>query len=151
MAQALAAYLHYLSIFILFALLTLEHRLFRLPLDLDRARDLARVDIAYGASAALVLASGVARLLWFAKGSTYYLHNLLFHAKAGLFLLVLLVSLLPTLTFLGWRRELRAGRLPEVSARRGRRVIAAIRLELLLLMLMPLLATLMARGLGIAP
>lgn len=42
MAQAIAAYLHYLSIFILFSLLVLEHRLFKLPLDLERARSLIR-------------------------------------------------------------------------------------------------------------
>ena len=38
MAQALAAYLHYLSIFVLFALLSVEHVQFKLPLDLRRAR-----------------------------------------------------------------------------------------------------------------
>ncbi|MBP8362503.1 DUF2214 family protein, partial [Pseudomonas aeruginosa] len=41
MAQAIVAYLHYLSIFLLFALLVLQHRLLRLPLDLERARSLA--------------------------------------------------------------------------------------------------------------
>ncbi|MFH3976600.1 hypothetical protein, partial [Acinetobacter pittii] len=35
MAQAIVAYLHYLSIFLLFALLVLQHRLLRLPLDLE--------------------------------------------------------------------------------------------------------------------
>lgn len=149
MAQALAAYLHYLSIFILFGLLTVEHRLFRLPLDLDRARSLLRIDIAYGLCALVVLGSGAARALWFAKGPAYYLHNGVFHAKVGLFLLVLVLSILPTLTYLSWRRALRAGEIPAVTPGRGRAVIMAIRLELLLLMIMPLLATLMARGYGI--
>ena len=35
MAQAIVAYLHYLSIFLLFALLVLQHRPLRLPLDLS--------------------------------------------------------------------------------------------------------------------
>ncbi len=149
MGEAIAAYLHYLSIFVLFALLTIEHVQFRLPLDLQRARSLFRTDIAYGVCAGVVLLSGAARLLWFAKPPAYYLNNGLFLAKFGLFLLVGLISLLPTWTFLNWRNQLLAGEVPQPSARRARLVILAIRLELLLLMLIPLLATFMARGYGL--
>ena len=149
MGEAIAAYLHYLSIFLLFALLTLEHQLFKRPLDLPRARSLIRVDIAYGLSAGLVLASGIARLLWYGKGPAYYLHNSLFHAKFGLFILIALLSILPTLVFLNWRNDLRAGQVPQLSARLGTLVIMCIRLELLLLLILPLLAALLARGFGV--
>jgi putative membrane protein len=149
MGEAIAAYLHYLSIFLLFALLTLEHQLFKRPLDLPRARSLIRVDIAYGLSAGLVLASGIARLLWYGKGPAYYLHNSLFHAKFGLFILIALLSILPTVVFLNWRNDLRAGQLPQLSARLGTLVIMCIRLELLLLLILPLLAALLARGFGV--
>ncbi|MBS7662169.1 DUF2214 family protein [Pseudomonas lalucatii] len=148
MAEAITAYLHYLSIFVLFALLTLEHQLFKLPLDLPRARSLVRLDAAYGMSAVLVLLTGGARALWFAKGLDYYLRNGLFHAKLTLFILVGLLSIVPTLFFLGWRKSLKAGQLPQVDAARARRVTLIIRLELLLLLLIPLLAALMARGFG---
>ncbi|MCJ1883742.1 DUF2214 family protein [Pseudomonas sp. LA21] len=148
MAQAIAAYLHYLSIFVLFALLVLEHRLFRLPLDLERARSLIVVDIAYGACAGVVLLTGAARVMWFAKGPEYYLHNSLFHAKIGLFVLVALLSILPTMTFLNWRNDLKAGRVPQINARQCKLVTMTIRLELLALLILPLLATLMARGYG---
>ncbi len=149
MAAAIAAYLHYLSIFLLFALLTLEHRLFKLPLDLERARSLIRIDIAYGLSAGLVLATGAARAIWYAKGLDYYLHNSLFHAKLGLFILVALLSGLPTFIFLNWRNTLKAGQVPQVSPGQGKLVIMCIRLELLLLLIIPLLAALMARGYGV--
>ncbi|HBO1631368.1 TPA: DUF2214 family protein [Pseudomonas aeruginosa] len=146
MAQAIVAYLHYLSIFLLFALLVLQHRLLRLPLDLERARSLAAIDRGYGLCALAVLASGLARVLWYGKGLDYYLHNGLFHAKVGLFVLAALVSLLPTVTF--WRGALKAGEVPAVTPARGRRVVMAVRLQLLLLLVIPLLATLMARGFG---
>ncbi|WP_350447106.1 DUF2214 family protein [Pseudomonas solani] len=149
MAQAIAAYLHYLSIFLLFSLLVLEHRLFKLPLDLGRARSLIRVDIAYGLSAGLVLATGLARVLWYGKGTEYYLKNSLFHAKIGLFILVALLSALPTFVFLNWRNELKAGQVPQVSPKTAKLVIMAIRLELLLALVIPLLAALMARGFGV--
>ena len=148
MAQAIAAYLHYLSIFVLFALLTMEHVLFKTPLDLARARSLYRTDIAYGICAGIVLLTGAARAVWFEKGLAFYLKNGFFHAKVGLFILVALMSILPTFTVLNWRNALNAGQAPEVSPRTARLVIMTIRLELLLLMVIPLLAVFMARGYG---
>lgn len=148
MAQALAAYLHYLSIFVLFALLSVEHVQFKLPLDLRRARSLIITDIAYGISAGVVLFTGLARVLWYGKGLDYYLGNSLFHTKVGLFILIGLISVVPTFVFLNWRNSLKAGEVPQVSARQARLVIVVIRLELLLLLALPLLAVLMARGYG---
>jgi putative membrane protein len=149
MGQAVAAYLHFLSIFLLFALLTLEHRLFKLPLDLERARSLVRIDLAYGLSAGAVLVTGLARVFWYGKGVDYYLHNSVFHAKMGLFVLIAALSSYPTFVFLNWRNSLKAGQVPELSPRMAKLVIMTIRLELLLALIMPLLAALMARGFGV--
>lgn len=149
MAQAIAAYIHYLSIFILFALLAIEHVQFKLPLDLKRARSLIITDIAYGICAGAVLFSGLARVLWYGRGLDYYLGNSLFHAKVGLFILVGLISVVPTFVFLNWRNSLKAGEIPQVSPAKARLVTLVIRLELLLLLIIPLLATLMARGHGL--
>lgn len=149
MAQAIAAYLHFLSIFVLFALLSIEHLQFKLPLDLARARRLIIVDMAYGLTAGVVLATGLARVIWYGKGTAYYLGNSLFHAKVGLFVLVALLSILPTFVFLNWRNQLKAGQVPSVSPRQAKLVTMTIRLELLLLLIIPLLAVLMARGYGV--
>ncbi|MDR8012899.1 DUF2214 family protein [Ectopseudomonas guguanensis] len=149
MAAAFVAYLHYLSIFALFALLSIEHVLFKAPLDLSRARSLMLTDLAYGICAGLVLITGIARVLWFGKGAAYYMGNGLFHAKLGLFVLVGLLSILPTLVFIKWRGAVKAGQVPEPSARQVRLVTWSIRIELLLLLAIPLLATLMARGYGV--
>jgi len=149
MASAIVAYLHYLSIFVLFALLGIEHVQFKAPLDSARARSLMITDIAYGICAGLVLLTGLARVLWFGKGSAYYLGNGLFHAKVGLFVLAALLSILPTWVFLGWRKTIQAGQVPTPSASQVKRVTWAIRLQLLLLLVIPLLAVLMARGHGV--
>ena len=146
MAAALVAYLHYLSIFALFALLSIEHVLFKTPLDLSRARSLMITDLAYGICAVLVLATGVARVLWFGKGAAYYMGNSLFHAKVGLFVLVGLLSILPTLVFIKWRSAVKAGQVPEPSARQLRLVTWSIRVELLALLFIPLLAARHQRG-----
>tara|TARA_R110000868_G_scaffold403572_1_gene680988 strand:+ start:1755 stop:2210 length:456 start_codon:yes stop_codon:yes gene_type:complete len=150
MGQALVAYLHYLSVFLLFALLSIEHVQFKLPLNLRRARSLIITDIAYGICAGVVLFSGLARVLLYGKGLDYYLNNSLFHVKVGLFILVGLISVLPTFVFLNWRNSLNAGEIPQVSARQGRLVVLVIRLELLLLLVIPLLAVLVANGYGVS-
>ena len=148
MADAIAASLHYLSIFILFALLTAEHLLFKPQMDAASARRLLRLDIAYGISSGLVLATGATRVLWYGKGLDYYLQNSLFHAKVGLFILVGLLSIVPTLTFFNWRNDLLEDRAPTITRAQAARTIWVIRLELLLVLCLPLLASLMARGFG---
>lgn len=149
MTQVLLAYLHYLSIFVLFALLSIEHVQFRLPLDVVRARRLIITDLAYGFTASLVLTTGAIRVFWGEKGWEYYLHNGFFHAKIGLFILVSLLSSVPTLVFLNWRNTLKAGQIPQLSPARVRLVTSVIRLELFLLLLIPLMAIFMARGHGL--
>ncbi len=148
MSHAIAAYLHYLSIFALFALLSIEHVLLKPDPTLAQARSLIRVDLWFGIVAGTVLLTGLARALWFAKGPDYYLHNGFFHAKVALFVLIGLMSIVPTVRFLGWRPAVKAGVAPTVSAASVRQMIMIIRLELALLVLVPLPATLMARGLG---
>jgi len=149
MAHTLVVYLHYLSIFLLFALLSIEHVQFKLPLDVRRARNLIITDLAYGVCAGVVLFTGLARVLWYGKGLDYYLDNSLFHAKVGLFIVIGLISVVPTFVFLNWRNSLQAGEVPQVSARQAKLVTGVIRLELLLLLIIPLLAVLMGRGYGV--
>lgn len=151
MAYAVAAYLHFVAIFLLFALLVLEHQLFRHPLSFKRARSLLRVDTAFGVAAGLVLITGAARAMRYGKGMDYYLNNSIFHAKIGLFVVVALLSIYPTITFLRWRPALKAGQIPVISPASARWVKAIIRIELLALLLIPLLASLMARGIGVIP
>lgn len=151
MAYAVAAYLHFVAIFLLFALLVLEHQLFRLPLNFKRARSLLRADTAFGIVAGVVLLTGAARAMRYGKGMDYYLNNQFFHAKIGIFIVVALLSIYPTVTFLRWRPALKAGQVPAITPVTARWVKTVIRIELLALLMLPLLATLMARGLGVIP
>ena len=148
MSNLINALAHYLLFLLLFALLGSEHILLNRPLPPARARRLVFIDIAYGSSASLLLFSAAAWLFWSGNGLDYYLHNGLFHAKVGLFLLVGVLSTLPTFVFLNWRNALQAGQVPDVSPRQRQWLTLCLRLELLLLLIIPLLAMLMARGYG---
>jgi putative membrane protein len=145
--DAILAYLHFAAIFTMVWFFAKEWTLLRAgaqSLDLER---LARADAGFGALAGIVLATGVLRALVGIKGLSFYTHNPVFHLKIGLFVVVGLLSILPTRAFLRWRRAHRTDatyRVPEAEWNRARRWLL---IELHLLALIPLAAVIMSRGL----
>lgn len=142
------AFLHHAAAFVLFAVLTVELVLTKHPLTPDSARSLLRMDAAFGLSALLLLVVGFARVIYTEKGFDYYLYNLPFLIKIGLFAAVGLLSVYPTLRFLGFRPVLRKGGEPALDATQRRRIRLIIHLELTLLLGIMLCAALAARGIG---
>ena len=147
-ASALTAFLHHLAAFSLVAALAVEVALFKPPLSLSQARRLQRTDLIFGVAAGAVLIIGALRVAYFEKPSTYYLHDVYFLAKLAAFLAAGLISIYPTMTFLSWNPTLNAGRAPEVSTARTRRVRMCLMLELTLIIVILACAALMARGFG---
>ena len=104
----LLAALHHLLAFGLVAMLATESVLLSRPLDAAALRRLGGVDRGYGIVAGLLLAVGLLRVFQGIKGPDFYLHNPWFHAKLGAFVLAALLSILPTLRVLRWRRAAKA-------------------------------------------
>jgi putative membrane protein len=142
------AFLHHLAAFVLVAALAVEFVLIRDPLTLERARRLQLADMVLGIAAGTVLVVGLLRVFYFEKGAAYYFQNYAFLAKLGLFLLVALLSIYPTVVFIRWGRDLRRGQLPMLDAKRARTLRALIHWELAAVVLLLLCAALMARGIG---
>lgn len=117
-------------------------------LDNVAIRRALAADAWWGVAALLWLGTGVWRAFGgLEKGTGYYLANTAFHAKMGLFLLVLLLEIRPMLTLMRWRRALARGtRLDTESARAISRLSAV---QALLIVGIVLAATAMARGLGL--
>jgi len=140
---------HHLAVFSLAAILAFELAVTAGALDAAAISRLARVDAWYGATAALVVGVGVARVFLGAKGADYYIANSLFWTKMGLFAAVGLISVLPTLRYIVWRRKLRGnpGFRPDAAAVRA--VRRALWSEVALFAFIPLAAAGMARGYGI--
>lgn len=145
---ALIAGLHYLAIMGIAATLSIEVMTLKGSVTKDAVLRLARVDMFYGISALLVLLTGIARVIWFGKGVDFYMHNWVFHLKVTIFVAVGLWSILPTVRFLQWRKSvMTSGALPTgVQFNAMRKVVFS---ELHLLALLPFLAALMARGIGV--
>jgi putative membrane protein len=145
--DAILAYMHYMAIFGLVWFLAREWTLLKAgaaSLDTDR---LSRADAGFGISAGLVFVAGAARAAYGIKGWAFYAHNPVFHLKIALFVLVGLLSIMPTRLFLRWRKARRQDasfRVSEVEWRSARRWLI---IEMHLLALIPLAAVVMARAL----
>jgi putative membrane protein len=148
MTEPIVAYLHFVSVLALAGLLTAELLLYRPGLNAATARLLQRVDALYGLSALVVVATGLLRVFWVGKGAAFYLGNPLFHALWILFVAVALLSIVPTVQFNRWGRGPSQGQAPSIPEPAFRRVRRILMIEVHLLALLPLLAVLMARGIG---
>ncbi|MDQ3000228.1 MAG: DUF2214 family protein [Fibrobacterota bacterium] len=142
--DVLIRYIHFLSILILCGTLIVENLLIAKSLKKKELTRLSAVDLVFGLSALSTLTAGL--LLWFyyGKGAAFYTRNPVFHSKLGLFLIVGLLSILPTLFFLKHRKggQEETVAVPDL-------VIWILRTEMALALLIPLFAVLMAKGFGL--
>lgn len=146
--DALLAYLHFTAIFLLFAFLTAQAMVLRNAPDEAIVKLIGRIDLWYMGSAVATLLSGLARLAWGAKGASFYLSNPAFHAKMFIFVVVALLSIVPTRLFLRWARQVKAGGNMVIAPDETKRARRFVMIELHIAALLPLLAVMMARGIG---
>ena len=142
----LFAFLHHLCAFTLVAAVAIEFTLIRSELTLASARRLQVTDIVLGIAAGALLVIGLLRVFFFEKGAAYYWHSHAFLAKFGLFIIIGLLSIVPTLEFLSWRDAIAAGQVPVMDAATRKRVTMIIHIELAAIVVILLCAAIMARG-----
>lgn len=143
-AEIILRYLHFISIFAIVGTLTSEHVLLKETLTRREIGRLARIDAVYGIAALTLLGAGFT--LWLSdigKPAAFYSKNWIFHTKITLFLLVGILSIHPTVFFIRKRK----GPGDEIVSV-PKTVFMMLRLELTLLVIIPLLAGLMAHGVG---
>lgn len=139
------AIVHHLLVFAVFVILALQLAYVRSGLDGSGVARLARLDAGYGAVSLAVLVVGFSRAAWGLRGWEYYAGYWVFWAKIGVFALVGLLSIMPTLRF---RRWLTAAREPgyAVPAAEIAKIRKWLHAEAGLLFLIPILAAMLARG-----
>ncbi|MEE9680272.1 DUF2214 family protein [Pseudomonas moraviensis] len=102
-------------------------------------------DNLWGLSALTLLITGAMRAFGgYEKGSDYYLHQPLFHLKMTLLVLILLIELAPMITLIKWR--IASSRGVALDSGRAKLYARISHVEALLLILMVVAATGMARG-----
>lgn len=137
-------YLHFICIFAIVGSLVSEHLLLKKELRRKEIKRIATIDGIYGMAAMTLLAVGLT--LWlggFGKPSEFYTLNFVFHIKITLFATVGILSIYPTVFFIKNRKGD-----PDEVVSIPKTIFMLLRLELLLLFIIPLLAGLMAKGIG---
>ncbi len=141
--EILVKYVHFITIFAIVSSIVGEHLLIKPEMTRKEIRRVSLLDGIYGASVILLLIAGFT--LWFGVGkpAEFYSRNWIFHLKIGLFVIIGVLSIYPTIFFMKQRKgeESDIVKVPKM-------IKMMIRFELLLLFIMPLLASLMAKGIG---
>jgi putative membrane protein len=144
--SAITAYLHYLGFMLAFGALVVESQNLKKDISLAQAWTLVIADAIYGLSAIMILGTGILRVIYFGKGSDYYLNSPVFYTKVGIFIIVGLLSLYPTFSFLSWIKNLRENKPPHLELPQLQRLSWLIRGELIGFAFIPLFAAMLARG-----
>ncbi|GAB7126673.1 DUF2214 family protein [Silvimonas sp. JCM 19000] len=141
----LLAALHLLAFGFALAAIRNRARALRQPIPLFDPGDILRQDMLWGLTALVLLLTG----LWRAfggveKGAAYYLHQPFFHLKMTCLALILILEAWPMRALIKWR--LARSKDPSAPLPEARQLAIISDVQLLLLLLMVLAATAMARG-----
>jgi putative membrane protein len=143
--ELILRYFHFVSIFILVGTLVSEYLMLESELTKKRIGQLSKIDQIYGLAALSLLTVGLT--LWlggYGKPAVFYSGNPIFHLKLGLFVSVGLLSIYPTVFFVKNRKGD-----PHELVSIPKSIFWMIRLQLLLIFTIPILAGLMAKGIGL--
>lgn len=144
MAYTLIRLLHLGAILVLAGTLVIQNMAVGRHVNGEDARNLAKVNKVYGMAAGIATLLGLILWLLVGKPAAFYNTNPVFHTKLGLVVLLAILSIGPT-RFL--ERHLKSGE-ETIPVPIGIRL--TLRLELLILAIIPVLAYLMARGIGVS-
>ena len=140
--EILIRFLHFAGIIFLSSTLVFEHILLKDKITNDNFKTVLRIDLYYLISALVTLIAGL--LLWFVVGkdSGFYTQNPFFHIKVTLFFVMVFLAIYNTLFLRKYKN------ITDDYILLPKKVIMIIRLETLLLLVIPLLGSFVAAGYG---
>lgn len=145
--SAVLSSLHVLALALGLPAVFLRGRALKGTLDAAGIGRVLVADNVWGLAAVLWIVTGLLRAFGgFEKGASFYMHNWLFHAKLGLFVLVLVLEVRPMFTLMRWRVARAKGETPDTRSARALYTINHI--ELALVGVIVFVASFMARGFG---
>ena len=143
MAYVLFRSLHLLAALVFAGALIIENMAIKPVINREDAHNLARVDGICGMAALVIIACGLALWLWVGKPADFYNTNPVFHLKLGLLAILITSAVYPALFFFRHRQTEQE----QISVPKAVQLL--LRFEIILLLIIPMLAWAMARGIGI--
>lgn len=140
-SDLLIRYLHFIAVFVMFSMLTVQHLLLKGRVEANSLKKAAKFDMVYGISALIAFLCGLGLWLWVGKPAGFYNGNWVFHLKITLFIFAGILSLVPT-------RFLFLNRTAQNPITVPTLVTILLRVQLCILCVLPLLAVMMANGIG---
>ncbi|WFP78203.1 DUF2214 family protein [Mesorhizobium sp. WSM4906] len=144
----LLAAAHHLLVFSLAGIIGAEFVLVRSELGAATLKRLAGIDRHYGIIATLIVVVGICRVFFGLKGWEFYVYNWVFWAKMVAFIVVGLLSIIPTVRIIAWNRQASGNSSFSVPAAELASVKNYVRAEGFIFLLIPVFAAAMARGYG---
>jgi len=146
----LFTYLHYISFILVGAALFTELLLVKSQVSKANLARIVKADGVYGIFSIVLVTTGLIRVYYFGKGSDYYFSNWIFNLKFSLFILVGLLSILPTVQFLKLNKKFKQEpKETQINIPNYSKIRISVILEFFILLLIPFLAILMANGVGV--
>ncbi len=145
----LIIYLHFLSIMLLMGALISEYFLLRSKQSEQQIKMLSYSGVIHLVSLGLLLITGILRWFVYGKGAVYYSKNPVFHTKLTLYTVVLILAIIQSVMLFKWNRQRKENRLQEQNPVAVKMMFVFLRLEILLVIIIPLLAVIVMRGAGV--
>ncbi|MGK0255444.1 MAG: putative membrane protein [Arcobacteraceae bacterium] len=140
MTEIFFRYLHFIGIMSLAATLVMQHLILSSEVTQKELKKIIFLDTIYAISILLTLIAGLSLWLSVGKEAVFYSTNWIFHMKLTLFIVIIVFSIYPTLFFRKSRK------LVEEIVQMPKMIIMSIRMQLLLVFIIPLLGVLIAKG-----
>lgn len=148
MIELVVSYIHILAFMVMAACLSVEAMLLASHDGRNTAEDLGRADITYFIAAAVVLLAGAVKMVLSTKGFMYFVGNPVFLIKVLLFFAAAAISLIPTSRYGRWRMKAHMDPGFRIPAAEAHSTLRLVLVELVTVFTLPLLAVMMARGVG---
>ena len=147
--SAIVAYVHYLGIILCFGSLMFERLILKQNLSRNETISIIIADVIYGIAGLAILITGILRVKYYGQGGEFYTNNPIFWLKVSLYIVIGLLSLYPTITYVSWAIPLTKNKLPVITENLVKRFQLIIMTELVGFTVIPFFATLMSRGIGL--
>ena len=139
-------YIHVLGIMILMGSLIAEYLIAKMKITKESIRMLSITNSMFLISLVVVLISGLFRWFMFGKGNDFYMTNPFFHTKLTLYIIMAVVAFFPGRKIKKWKKQLNNDSSFQIAEKELKSLFLLFRIEFLLIIIIPLLAVLVARG-----